>query len=101
MLASSQVLGGTLDLVTKIFKGPVPVQFWFFFFPPKIKTWFQFSHFILGAVFVLDLTVLVPILELQNSKNSEKLPRFCFENKKPQKIWKFWNTIQKIKIESQ
>jgi hypothetical protein len=65
MLASSGVFGGTLDLVTKIFKGPVPVQFWLFFFQ-KIKTWFQFSRFILGAVLVLDLTVLVPILELQN-----------------------------------
>jgi hypothetical protein len=80
MLASSQVLGGTLDLVTKIFKGPVPVQFWFFF-SRKIKTWFQFSRFILGAVLVLEITVLVPILELQNSKNSEKPSRFFLKIK--------------------
>jgi hypothetical protein len=65
------------------------------FFFPKIKTWFQFSRFILGAVLVLDLTVLVPILELQISKNSEKPSRSFFEIKKPQKIWKFWNIIQK------
>jgi hypothetical protein len=68
-----------------------------FFSSPKIKIWFQFSHFILGAVLVLDLTVLVPILGLQNSKIQESRLDFFFKNKKPQKIWKFWNIIQKIK----
>jgi hypothetical protein len=80
MLASSGVLGGTLDLVTKIFKGPTgSSSVLVFFFPPKIKTWLQFSRFILGAVLVLDLTVLVPILELQISKKLEKPSRFFFK----------------------
>jgi hypothetical protein len=43
---------------------------------------------------VLDLTILVPFLKLQNSKKSEKPSKFFFENRKPQKIWKFQNIIQ-------